>query len=120
MQQIHPLSHRQNGAKPAKNQFEEQVLAQGGLDPSEMKKLTDLAQLISPEQLQNQNPLMANLNAARQRQIQNVQELIKLNNNIQNEIKINQNNPNLKNNMNLIKNGAPNVSAATRPPINMV
>lgn len=84
-----------------------------------MKKLADLAQLISSEQLSNQNSLVANLNAAQQRQILNVQELIKLNTNIQNELKMSQSNTNLKNNMSLIKNSAPNVAPASRP-MNMV
>lgn len=84
-----------------------------------MKKLADLAQLISSEQLSNQNSLVANLNAAQQRQILNVQELIKLNTNIQNELKMSQSNANLKNNMSLIKNSAPNVAPASRP-MNMV
>ena len=44
---------------------------------------------------------------------------MKPNNNVQNELKICQNNANLKNNMSLIKNGTPNVTSAARP-INMV
>jgi hypothetical protein len=113
-----PLAHRQGSLKQAKTPFEEQVLAQTGLDTSEMKKLTDLAQLISAEQLSNQNQLVANLNAAQQRQMLNVQEPMKPNNGVQNELKIGQNNANLKNNVSLIKNAAPNVASASRP-INM-
>lgn len=71
MQQIHPLARR-SSCQPAKAQYEEQSLPQTGLDTSDMKKLTDLAQLISSEQLTNQNPLVASLNAAQQRQILNV------------------------------------------------
>lgn len=42
------------------------------MDTSDVKKLTDLAQLMNSEQLPNQNALVANLNAAQQRQMLNV------------------------------------------------
>lgn len=105
---MHPLA-RQSSCKQTKGPYEEQGLPQMTLDTSDVKKLTDLAQLMNSEQLPNQHSLVANLNAAQQRQMLNVQELI-------NQMS---QSTNLKNNMGLIKNGAPNVTPATRP-MNMV
>lgn len=68
---MHPLA-RQNSCKQTKGPYEEQGLPQTTLDTSDVKKLADLAQLMNSEQLPNQNALVANLNAAQQRQMLNV------------------------------------------------
>lgn len=68
---MHPLA-RQSSCKQTKGPYEEQGLPQMTLDTSDVKKLTDLAQLMNSEQLPNQNALVANLNAAQQRQMLNV------------------------------------------------